>query len=137
MPVTLSDLQQDERELDVAIGENTLHIAYRPSGITPVLEEKLRETREDERGGKMLVEMLAAILTGWDLLPEPDAAPLPIDEKTLQTLPTRFLVSLVEAITEDSNADPTKSKASAAGSPRKARSASRRSGTSSSARRAT
>lgn len=137
MPVTLSDLQRDERELDVQIGEATLHIVYRPSGITPVVEEELRQAQRDERTGGMLAGLLVSILVSWDLLPEPDAEPLPIDEETLRELPMRFLAQLVTAIGEDSSADPLQSERSAAGSPRKGPSASRRTGTSSSARAGT
>lgn len=113
MPVTLAHLIADTRTLSIPVGDDTLTVTYRPSGLTPATEGKLHELASAERAGGMLVTFLLDMLTGWDLLGE-DGAPLPITDEVLSRLPLTFLARLVEALSGDVRADPTNGGPSAA-----------------------
>lgn len=100
MPVRVSNLVRDRRTIQVPVGDEALTITYRPGGITPATEGRLREYSDDQRGGAALVALLADCLVEWDLLDD-EGQPLPLDTKTLSQLPVIFLGHLAQAITED------------------------------------
>lgn len=119
MPITLTELFADEKPLQIPIGAHTLAVKYRVSGITPETEQVFRRLAQ-ESAGQALVAFLLPILTDWDLLDD-EGRPVPINQKTLSSLPVRFLSLITEAIGEDINPNPTSAGSSGAGSRRKAR----------------
>ncbi len=100
MPVRVGNLVRDRRTVTIPVGDESLTITYKPSGITPETEDRLREYAADQRGGAMLVALLADCLVEWDLLDD-RGKPLPVNAETLRQLPMVFLTQLVQAITED------------------------------------
>ncbi|HXF08989.1 MAG TPA: hypothetical protein VNK45_10800 [Candidatus Acidoferrales bacterium] len=100
MPVKLSQLTADRRACRLAVGDDTLTITYRPSGITPELEDQLREYTTDQRGGAALVTLLAHCLIEWDLLDD-RGKPISPTAEHLRRLPTVFLGRVMQAIMED------------------------------------
>lgn len=105
MPVTLRHLAADRRTCRLAVGDDTLTITYRPSGITPELEDQLREYTADQRGGAALVALLEHCLIEWDLLDD-RGKPIPPMAENLRRLPTVFLGQVVQALMEDLRPNP-------------------------------
>lgn len=99
-PISVSHLSQDRRTITVPVNDESLTITYRPGGLTPEVEDQLRELTDTQRGGATLVTFLLSCLVDWDLLDE-EGRPLPISHKTLSRLPTLFLAQLVGAISQD------------------------------------
>ena len=115
MPVTITHLVRDRRTVTVPVGDESLTVTYRPSGFTPETEARLRQYADDQRGGAALVALLADCLVEWDLLDE-NGKPLPINAKTLSSLPTLFLSQVVQAVTEDMRPNVMSAGVSGAGS---------------------
>lgn len=121
MAITLSDLARDKRTLSVSVAGGSIEIAYRPSGLTPDVEQRLREAQADNKSGDVLIDFLLATLVSWDLLVEEEGETVEIDRQALRQLPIVFLSQLVAAIGADMAANPTMSAASGGGSSPKAR----------------
>ncbi|MBX6770884.1 MAG: hypothetical protein IRY83_04110 [Chloroflexi bacterium] len=115
MPVRLSHLAQDRRTCTLRVGDETVTITYRPGGVTPELEDQLREYTADQRGGAAMVALLAHCLVEWDVLDE-DGEPLAPTAENLRRLPTVFLVRVAQAITDDLRPNLQSAGASGAGS---------------------
>lgn len=114
MPVRVGNLVRDRRTVNIPVGDDTLTITYKPSGITPETEDRLREYAADQRGGAMLVTLLADCLVEWDLLDD-RGKPLPVKADSLRQLPTVFLAQVAQAITEDMRPNPPSAGGSGAG----------------------
>ncbi|GIV51036.1 MAG: hypothetical protein KatS3mg038_1557 [Candidatus Kapaibacterium sp.] len=82
----LSDLYKEERELSVAIGDDALHVTYRPAAYTPLLEAMLQDSVAGGRPSQALAEALCALLVDWDLFNDDDEK-LAINKSTLMSLP--------------------------------------------------
>lgn len=122
MPITISDLRADLRELSIAIeGVGMLNVTYRPSAITAEVEAALMDSLERQRPGQAVVSLLAETLVDWDLQND-DGKPLPADAATLRRLPLRFLMLIAEAITRDIAPNPMSAGTSGAGLQRAERS---------------
>lgn len=100
MPITIGALLADRRTISLVIGEDTLNITYRPSGMTPESEERLDTFVREKKVGASLVALLLDVLVEWDLLGE-DGKPLAVDAATLKKLPLSFLGLLVSEIGKD------------------------------------
>lgn len=100
MPVSVGKLCSDTARVAIEVDGETLNVLYRPSGLTPAVQETLRELVQEQRAGMSLVTVLRGTLVEWDLLDE-EGKPLPTDEATLQELPIVFLAQVAEAISED------------------------------------
>ena len=119
MPVTLSELFSDIRELTVSVGASELRLRYRISGITPEIEERFNQELAQSRNGRALVSFLSSVLVAWDLTDETGQALEPTPD-VLVKLPVRFLAELAMAINQDIAPNPTSAGPSGAGSPRRA-----------------
>jgi hypothetical protein len=124
----LSDLYKEERELSVAIGDDALHVTYRPAAYTPLLEAMLQDSVAAGRPSQALAEALCALLVDWDLFNDDDEK-LAINKSTLMSLPVGALAALLSEIGQDIAANPTSFGPSAAGSKRRGATESRRDGT--------
>jgi hypothetical protein len=98
----------------VPVGGDVVNTIYRPGGITPEIEDKLQEYVGSQRGGAMLVTLLAGCLVEWDLLDDRGKA-LPVTAETLRRLPIAFLAQVARAITEDMRPNLMSGERSAAG----------------------
>lgn len=100
MPVRLSELRANVRTVAIPVDGDVLNVTYRPSGITPEVEDRLDEATSKQRIGESLMTLLAAALVSWDLLGD-DGKPLPVTVETMRVLPLSFLAKLVQAVTAD------------------------------------
>ncbi len=114
MGVRISSLVANKRTITISVGDNALNITYRPGGITPETEDRLRGYADEQRGGAALVALLADCLVEWDLLDD-KGKPLPVNVETLRRLPVVFLGRIATAMTEDMRPNSTSGGNSAAG----------------------
>lgn len=117
MPIKLSHLASDRRTCTITVGDETVTVTYRPGGVTPELEDELRDCAADQRGGAALVALLSHCLVEWDVLDD-DGRPLAPTPKNLRRLPTVFLGQVAQAITDDLRPNPPSGGSFAIGSPR-------------------
>lgn len=115
MGVRVSHLVRDQRVITLPLDGETVVITYRPGGLTPETEDRLREYADDQRGGAMLVAWLADVLVEWDVLDD-TGQPLAPTAGNLRRLPTVFLAQVARAIAEDMRPNPQSGGLSAAGS---------------------
>lgn len=128
MPISITDLEKDRATCTVEWEEETAEVVFRPSGYTPLVEDRWRRAIEGNRPIGGLAEMLASILIEWELVDENGAA-LPPTRETLEGLPSRFLVRVMDAINEANSPGREDRKNSAGGSQRAGRSGGSLSGT--------
>lgn len=128
MPITISDLRREERQVTVVYYEDEFSITYKPGHVTPELEDVLQKAQERDRPAHGLAEVLALLLVEWEVL-DADGKMLPIEVEIMDSMPTEFLSTMLLAITEDSRAGREDRKNSGGGSARRAGSAKSRSGT--------
>lgn len=115
MPLTLTDLMQDERTFTLTYLDEELEVTYRPSGYTPEVEDRFQSKIEANRSSNSFAEFLAGILVKWNLESE-DGSPYPTDVSALRKLPSRFLSRVVSEITTDMQSEMEERKNSGAGS---------------------
>ena len=100
MPLDLSDLLAERRELDVKYHDFVICITYNPNTQTEVIEELMKEQIDEQRYAASLRTFIVKSVTKWDLTE--DGKPLPIDDETVRTkVPTAVQVAITTAITED------------------------------------
>lgn len=100
MSITLADLTNDRREMEVEIeGAGTLHLAYRPSAFTAEIEEQVQSQLDKNRTLTAFAGVLETILLEWDLSEKDEV--LAIDKPTLKRLPGSFISKVFFAIIED------------------------------------
>lgn len=101
MPARLSDLLKDRRTVTVDFGDGvSVRLTYRPSGLTPETEDRIREFTEARRGGAALIELLSDCLVDWDITDD-TGNPLPVSPEVLRRLPLGVLAKLAEAVIQD------------------------------------
>lgn len=111
MPLRLSELAAERRDLAVPWGEHTLALTYRPGQVTPAMIDEA-----DRRAGSGgVIWALTQCISAWDLLGDEDK-PLPITETALRELPSRFIMTVFGAIVRDSRPNPPRGETSGAGS---------------------
>ena len=127
MTVTLQDLKEDARSVEVDVKGEKLTITYRPSSYTPVTEREFRDALQSSLPANAMTGLLAGIMEEWDLLDENGHA-LPIDRESMDCLPTWFIGVVANTIMEDMNASREDRKNSGAGSQRRGSLANSRNG---------
>ncbi len=110
----ISHIARDSRELIIPVGDEEVHISFRPGGLSPATEERLLQFAADQRGGAALVAFLADCLCDWDITDDAGKK-LPVNEHTLKSLPIVFLGQIVNAISEDMHPNLTSAEPSGAG----------------------
>lgn len=100
MAIRFSDLEADQREIAVEFSGNEVKLTYRPSAYTPILEEKMMQSLESKRPYNGMAQVIADVVVEWDVL-EDDGEMYPLEYEELRTLPSQFLMAVIEAITED------------------------------------
>jgi hypothetical protein len=115
MSIRVTDLEKNERETSFTVEEEVVHISYRPSAYTPVVEDRMQQLLETNRPGNGLAKTLSTMLIKWDVLGE-DNQPVPITVENLSALPVRFLSQVMGAINKDNSSDQETRKNSGGGS---------------------
>jgi hypothetical protein len=96
MPISLSHMKNDKRTLTVHYFGDECNVTYRPSALTPVTENALRDAEDNTT----LIDTLAEMIVAWDVLDE-EGKPLPIEADVLNQLPNAFLGHVLQACRED------------------------------------
>lgn len=123
---TLSQLITDRAEADIQIGAGALHVVYRPGAISPAMAHRMAEVNrvadsatEEQVLARIdsLVDVLAPILTAWDLEEEngdgtPSGRIIPVTHATLAETGLAVLGAIYSGILIASQPDPTKASAS-------------------------
>lgn len=99
MPISVSHLKNDKRNLDLEYSGETVHIVYKPSELTPTVMAEMREANE-EGNDFFTTDILCKLLVEWDVMGE-DGQPLPIVFDELRYLQSAFLSAVLTACTED------------------------------------
>lgn len=115
MPIKISHLKNDEREVTVTYGGEEAVVVYRPSGYTPVTENAMQDAMGDRRPGAGLARLLSGILVSWDVLDE-DGDQMDTTYETISKLPVPFISAVVSQVSDDMNSDREEIKNSGGGS---------------------
>lgn len=101
MPISLQKLRSETRDLSIPVGEDRLSFTYRPAAFTPEVEDLFEATGEQGARTLPFREAVASVVSGWDLTQEDGGPALPVCTETLKHVPSRVLVDMVVAISED------------------------------------
>jgi hypothetical protein len=93
MPLTLTELKKDKKELSLEFGGGSLKYEFRPNEFTPEVEDLLRE----EKGG---LKVLGRLVTSWDLLDKPSGKPLPLTVDGLKAVPSALINAMIDQMAE-------------------------------------
>lgn len=96
MPIKVSNLKNNKRTVTGEYFGDTFEVVYRPNGLTPTIEDELREAASN----KVLVEKICGLIVQWDVLGE-DGKPLPIKPDVLKDIDSALLVAIIGACRED------------------------------------
>lgn len=92
----ISDLKNDVRSFVFEYNGTEVKLQYKPSAWTPQVEDELRNS---ETSDKML-EVLSEVISTWDVT-EDDGQIFEPSPENLRTLPSAFVVTLIQKIWED------------------------------------
>jgi hypothetical protein len=100
MPIQLSALTADRRTINVAFGEESLTLTYRPSSVNAVQEA--RELEERAAGKHLLAQArsLAEIIVGWDATDD-DGQPVAPTVELISTFGLDTVSKLTRAVLDD------------------------------------
>lgn len=110
MPLTISKLNEIRKPLVVTFEGETVNLTYRPWAYTPDLERDVMTLFDKRLLGGAGAGYVAALVTDWDVLAEDEGKPVALAPDVLQTLPSRFLWAVVDAIREDMEGKPESEK---------------------------
>jgi hypothetical protein len=128
MAIRLADLTANERSCVVTFDGETAEVHYRPSAYTPRLEGDFARVLQNGTPGNAIASLLAGVLLSWDVLGA-DGQALDVTVETMVEMPTRFLSTVMEQITEDMSTEREARKNLEGGSPQAANKANHRTGT--------
>lgn len=130
MPLELNDVLNDARWVQVQFGDHAFEVAYRPAATSMRRQSELKRTlrrmlaegeETDIDESVEMAKVICEMVSDWDL--QRDSRPLPINIETVQDLPGVLFNAIMEAISQDSQAEREEKKVSnatsAAGLPRR------------------
>lgn len=104
MPVSLSDLRNNSRNVRIYFGGSDLNVEVFPHRLTNEVLDRFRDAAEDRDYDEMAAAF-GEVVTAWDLLGD-DEQPMPIDGKTFRTVSTSVInhiwTEIAEAVTPKS-----------------------------------
>jgi hypothetical protein len=107
----ISQILNDSKTLAIDIENETLNVTYKPSSLTPEIEENFLANVENKRSGFALAQFLSSVIFSWDLVTEDGSEYKPTLDN-LKSLPINFLNEVIGAIFEDLSPKKTKSQKS-------------------------
>lgn len=96
MPLNLGNIKNDKRTLNINTMWGDCEVTYKPSALTPTIEDELRAA-DDTR---VLIDVLCDMLMAWDVVDE-DGQPLPLTPEVLSTIPNALLGAIMQGCRED------------------------------------
>lgn len=125
MPVRISELARERREIQLETSGGILHVVYRPNVRTPADEARLAACKGDDIYREIL-ESMKKMIVQWDLtgpvydpetedvLVEEDME-IPIEPAILQFLPSSQMTGIFQTIMEDMRPNTTKASSKTSG----------------------
>lgn len=107
----ISQILNDSKSLSINVEGETLNVTYKPSALTPDIEENFLSNVESKRSGFALAQFLTSILSDWDLVNDADEK-YEITLDNLKKLPINLLNTIIGEIFEDLSPKKTKSQKS-------------------------
>ena len=105
MPISLSSLRDERKQVRVRFGGESLMIWIYPDRLTNDVMDRYREAQEEPRDYDEMAAAFGEVVDEWDLLGE-NGEPMPIDGATFRDISLRILnhiwAELVEAVTPKS-----------------------------------
>lgn len=98
MPIRVSALTADRATVSLPVGDDVLHVTYRPSAVNAQVEETMAGASARPIGA--MADLLAALIVSWDVVDEA-GTPVEPSRAFLGTLGVAVLRRLVEAIGAD------------------------------------
>ena len=90
MPIRLSELAAQTRQIEIAFGGETARVVYRPNAVTPEFVARVGK-------GLPLLDAVCALVESWDVLGD-DGAPLEINAVNVANVPMPFLQAVFNTI---------------------------------------
>ena|SRR6202035_2414624 len=120
-PISIGSLNQDRKTLKIPFNNDEINLTYKPSVYTFSRQQDL-EDQQNDRQGNAIADLLAEMITEWDILNSPDdPTPMEISSQNIAEMPTYFSALLWAAIMEDMAPDPEALRRSRNGSQRRVR----------------
>lgn len=107
----ISQILNDSKTLAIDIENETLNVTYKPSSLTPDIEENFISNVENKRSGYALAQFLNSILVDWDLVDDAEEK-YEISLDNLKKLPINLLNTVIGEIFNDLSPKKTKSQKS-------------------------
>lgn len=106
MGLSVQELLQGTRHLEVEFGKSVLHLDYDAQHYTLEEEEdhnewlRLQRENGESYGARATVARILRMVKKWDLL-DPDKKPIPLTEDGLRTVPKAALEVIYAKVLED------------------------------------
>ena len=97
MPVSLSQLQNRRKTVEIEYDTETVQVVYNPAAITV---KTLQELTSGDDKAHALIRNLQLFMVDWDV-EDGDGNKVPISAELLEELPIDFLVAISEGIDKD------------------------------------
>lgn len=118
MPITLSQLKEQRKTVEVEFRGEKFEVTYKPNAMTPVFSDKLsqalRDTSEELTQADTWMVALAMV-DSWEIYDD-DGNQLDVSIEVVNQLPNALLRAVREAVTEDMAPNPPTDKPSKGGS---------------------
>jgi hypothetical protein len=101
MPLSITDLAANEKNLKIPIGDDAINLVYYPNKMTSKLLLHIDEVYDGTRAELGIHEALAELIKSWDLTDE-EGKPYPITPASLAALGIPVLRVITQAIGTDS-----------------------------------
>lgn len=96
MPLNLANIKNDKRTVTINYFGEECQVTYKPSVLTPTVEDELRAA--EDTGA--LIETLCDMITAWEVVGE-NGEPLPIAPEVMGGLPNALLGAIMQGCRED------------------------------------
>ena len=96
MPLNLANIKNDKRTVTIKYFGDDCQVTYKPSVLTPTIEDELRASDDTHA----LIDVLCEMITAWEVEDE-EGAPLPITPDVMGNLPNALLGAIMQGCRED------------------------------------
>lgn len=102
MPIRLSELAAQRRELDVQFDGDVVKVVYLPGKMTMQMQQRANDAMQmpADQGNRELAQILSDLVVEWDVL-EDEGKALPVTPDTISLLPLRFVTLLTKSLFAD------------------------------------
>lgn len=95
MPLNLANIRNDKRTLTATTLWGDVEVTYKPSALTPTVEDELRAADDNE----VVCGIFTQLVTAWDVMD--GDKPYPLSVETLMSFPSALLNAILQACRED------------------------------------